>query len=115
MQKSSKLDAEDFIVTVGKLPGLAGPAEVWLAVTESGLHTAVKGGENVGHDLYHAAIVRSMRKIGEAKGSGDASFTGNSSISLHKDWKRDSLRAVVFVQEKKTLHIVGAAQAGLGS
>ena len=114
---SVKPGIESFSVTVGKLhdPSTNGNAEIWLAITESGLHSAVKGGENVGQDLYHAAIVRFMRKIGEAKGGGDPSFTGTATISIHKDWKRDNLRAVVFIQDKKTLHIVGAAQTAFGS
>jgi hypothetical protein len=111
---SNKPGNESFSVTVGKLPDTTkGSAEVWLAITESGLHKAVAGGENVGHDLHHAAIVRSMRKIGEAKGAGDTSFTGQTTISIRSDWKRENLRAVVFVQEKKNLHIVGAAQIPL--
>ena len=107
--------AEAFSVTVRKLadPSKNGNAEVWLAITESALHTAVKGGENVGHDLHHAAIVRSMKKIGEDKGSGDPSFSGTAIIPLRSEWKRENLKAVVFVQEKKTLKIIGAAQISL--
>ncbi|HYL86652.1 MAG TPA: DUF1223 domain-containing protein [Candidatus Angelobacter sp.] len=113
---AAKPEKGDFSVSVGKLPGAAGgSADVWLAITESGLHSDVKGGENVGHDLHHAAIVRAMRQIGEAKGAGDTSFTGSATISLRKEWKRENLRAVVFVQEKKTLRIIGAAQISLRS
>jgi hypothetical protein len=112
----AKPGTEEFSVTVGKLADTTkGGAEVWLAITETGLHSAVKGGENAGHDLHHAAIVRSMRKIGEAKGNGDTSFSGNASIPLRSEWKRENLRAVVFVQDKKTLRIVGAAQVSLRS
>jgi hypothetical protein len=112
---SGKPGAENFSVTVGKLADSSknGDAVVWLAITESGLHSAVTGGENVGHDLHHAAIVRSMRKIGEAKGSGDLSFSGEATIPLHSEWKRENLKCVAFVQEKKTLKIIGAAQIAL--
>src|SRR5215470_19407677 len=41
-------------------------ATVWIAVTESGLHSNVKAGENAGEDLHHASVVRSLRKAGEA-------------------------------------------------
>ena len=112
---SNKAGHESFSVTVGKLPDTSkgAAAEVWLAITESGLHKAVTGGENVGHDLHHAAVVRSMRKIGETKGTGETSFTGEAAISVRSEWKRENLRAVVFVQEKKNLRIIGAAQIPL--
>jgi hypothetical protein len=99
-------------VTIGKWTGTAkgGAAEVWLAITETGLHSAVTGGENVGHELRHAAIVRTMRKIGEARADSEPSFSGNATTSLHSDWKRENLRAVVFVQEKKSRRILGAAE-----
>jgi hypothetical protein len=107
-----KPGTEDFAVTVGKLPETTknATADVWLAITESGLHSTVSGGENAGHNLHHAAIVRAMRKIGEAKGSGDTSFSGDASVSLRSEWKRENLKAVVFVQEKKSLRIIGATQ-----
>ena len=102
----------DFSVKVGKLGGTTkgDPAEVWLAITETGLHSAVKRGENAGHDLYHAAVVRSMRKIGEAKGDAETSFAGDAKVPLQKEWKRENLRAVLLVQEKKSRRILGAAE-----
>ena len=84
--------------------------EVWLAITETGLHSAVTRGENAGEDLHHAAVVRSMRKIGEAKATGETSFTGDAGVPLRAEWKRENLRAVVFVQEKKSRRILGAAE-----
>jgi len=102
----------NFSAKVGKLEGTSrGDApEVWLAITETALHSAVTRGENAGEDLHHAAIVRSMRKIGEAKADGEISFAGVASISLRKEWKRENLRAVLFVQEKKSRRILGAAE-----
>ncbi len=103
---------ESFSVKIGKLEGAtkSDAAEIWLAVTETGLHSAVTRGENAGEDLHHAAVVRSMRKIGEAKADGETSFAGETSVSLQKEWKRENLRAVVFVQEKKSRRILGAAE-----
>jgi hypothetical protein len=102
----------NFSVKVGKLGGTTkgDAAEVWLAITETGLHSAVKRGENAGHDLFHAAVVRSMRKIGEAKGDAEASFAGDARVPLQKEWKRENLRAVLLVQEKKSRRILGAAE-----
>ena len=110
--KADGKGAVNLAVTVGKLNGTTkgGAAEVWLAVTETGLHSAVTRGENAGHDLHHAALVRSLLRIGEAKAGGDPSFSANATARLREEWKRENLRAVVFVQEKKSRQILGAAE-----
>jgi hypothetical protein len=99
-------------VKAGKLEGTTkgDAAEVWLAITETGLHSSVTRGENAGEDLHHAAIVRFMRKIGEAKADSESSFAGDVSVPLQKEWKHENLRAVLFVQEKKSRRILGAAE-----
>jgi hypothetical protein len=106
-------DNERFAVRVGKLVGenADDTSEVWLAITETGLHSAVMRGENAGEDLHHAAVVRTLRKIGVANAKEqETSFTGEANVSFARGWKRDNLRAVVFVQEKKNRRIVGAAE-----
>jgi len=112
---SSRRGSESFSVTVRKLSDVtkANIAEVWLAITEAGLHNRVTGGENVGHELRHSAIVRSMRKIGEAKAAEEPSFSGDATIPVRSEWRRENLHSVVFVQEKKSLRIIGAAQISL--
>lgn len=109
---ASKPGTESFSVQVGKvLPSpKGGAAEVWLAITEKGLQSDVKRGENAGQELRHAAVVRSLRKIGEAKPDRDVAFSGDASISIKKEWKPENLQAVAFVQEKKSLRILGAAE-----
>jgi hypothetical protein len=110
--KTDKAGTGIFSVAVGKLEGAAkrDAAEVWLAITETGLHSAVTRGENAGEDLHHAAVVRSMRKIGEAKAEGETSFAADATVPLQKEWKRENLRAVLFVQEKQSRRILGAAE-----
>jgi hypothetical protein len=112
---SNKSGTESFSVQVGKLSPSAkgGAAEVWLAITETGLHSSVTRGENAGHELRHAAIVRSMRKIGEAKLDRDISFTAEAAMPIREEWNRENLKAVVFVQEKNSLRILGAAEIAL--
>jgi len=75
--------------------------KVWLAITETGLHSAVKRGENAGEDLHHAAVVRSIRKIGEAKAGDETSFSGDATVPLRAEWKRENLHSVVFVAGEK--------------
>jgi hypothetical protein len=113
--KSAKRDREQFSVSVGKLAA-ASPSdtpEVWLAITEKGLHSSVSAGENAGHDLHHASIVRMLRKLGAADKSSATAFTAQPELKLDSSWKRPSLRAIVFVQEKHTRHILAAASVAL--
>src|SRR6267378_2614516 len=115
-RSASIIDTSDFSVRVGKLQGTAkhDAAEVWLAITETGLHSAVTRGENAGEELRHAAVVRTMRKIGEAKGDGETSFAGDVNVPLQKEWKPENLKAVLVVQEKKSRRILGAAEIHIG-
>jgi hypothetical protein len=106
---------EKFQVTVGALSSLSGgdAPEVWMAVTETGLHSNVKGGENSGEDLHHAAVVRKLWKIGTAKQPGASSFAGEELVKMDRGWKWENTRVVVFVQEKKSKKILGAGSAKL--
>lgn len=110
-----KAGSENFSVQIGKLRPTAkgGAAEVWLAITETGLHSSVTRGENAGHELSHAAVVRSIRKIGEAKPDRDVAFSGEAAIPIRNEWKRENLKAVALVQEKNSLRILGAAEIPL--
>ena len=104
--------SQHFAVSVGKLAGnKAGDvAEVWLAVTEDGLHSSVSLGENAGHVLHHVATLRSLRKIGAADANGASmSFTGDTLVKLNSHWDPANLHVTVFVQEKKSRVILGAA------
>lgn len=102
---------ENLSVSISRLPEMAGrdTAEVWLAITETGLHSEVKRGENAGEDLHHGAVVRSIRKIGEAKAGDETSFSGDATVPLRAEWKRENLHSVVFVQAKKSRRILGSA------
>jgi hypothetical protein len=104
-------NSQDFKVRVGKLEGNTNQdsADIWLAITESGLESSVKAGENAGRDLRHAPVLRSLHKIGTAKGSGDTTFDSSTKVKFKPEWKRQNLQIVVFVQDKKSLRILGAA------
>lgn len=113
--KSTKRDREQLSVNVGKLAAasLSDTPEVWLAITEKGLHSSVSAGENAGHDLHHASIVRLLRKLGNADKNNAPAFTAQPELKLDSSWKRPNLHAIVFVQEKHTHHILAAASAAL--
>jgi hypothetical protein len=107
--------ARQFTVSVSKLVGSTkgDTAEVWLAVTEKGLRSAVNRGENAGKNLQHASVARTLRKIGTAVESSESSFTANPTVKFKPAWKRKNLRVVVFVQEKKSRRILGAASTNV--
>ncbi len=99
-----------FSIAVKMAPQSEGQkTQVWLAVTETGLHSNVLHGENAGEDLHHAAVVRSLRKVGDATNS----YSSEQDVRLDSGWKKENLRVVVFVQDPKSKHIVGAASLRL--
>jgi hypothetical protein len=101
-------------IEVKMLPSPAArDAQVWLAVTEVGLHSDVKRGENAGEDLHHAAVVRSLRKVGDAKASQETAYSSEQEMRLDSGWKQENLRVVAFVQDAKSRHILGAAAVRL--
>jgi hypothetical protein len=80
-------------------------AAVYVAVAEGKVQSNVGGGENGGRSLTHMAVVRVLAPMGTLKG-------GNS---LSKDLvmpipPANSIRVVVFLQDKRSHKIVGAAQ-----
>jgi hypothetical protein len=83
-------------------------SNVYLAVTENGLTTFVPRGENSGRTLRHSSVVRSFGIIGRVKPQGANGGQLVSTLRLPPEWKRENLRAVVFVQERETFHITGA-------
>ncbi len=98
-------------VRVDKLPALAADdmAEVLLAITEDNLRTDVPSGENAGHTLAHAAIVRQLSVLGQINARGGAAFIAQPTVALGAKWQRKNLRAVVFVQEHDSRRMLGAA------
>jgi hypothetical protein len=120
-QQASQLEtAQVKIASVGadqltiQVKGLAATSTnrglVMLAITEDNLSTQVGGGENGGRTLHHAAVVRELRQVGTLQ---DGSFESTLPLKLQKDWKRNDLRAVVFVQNGPSGKIEGASSVAL--
>lgn len=83
--------------------------EVILAVTESGLHSSVKAGENNGKELQHSQVLRELKTLGTTGKNGQEGFSAKPTVKLDSSWKIENLRLVVFVQERKSRRILGAA------
>jgi len=116
-ESPTKSDAARVEVRVANLSAasIQEPAEVWVAVTESNLETAVKAGENAGKSVQHAAVLRSLHKIGTVQAKDSSPFVATQQIKFKSNWKTENLRIVVFVQERKSLRVLGVASARVAS
>ena len=101
---------QDNLAIQVKAAGSANAANVMLAITGDNLTTNVGSGENGGRTLHHAAVVRELRQVGQLH---NGSFQASVPLKIEKDWKREDLRAVVFVQEGSSGKIQGAASVVL--
>jgi hypothetical protein len=82
--------------------------QLYLVVAENMLHSDVKRGENAGRALEHNGVVRQLLPLGKVD-AAEAGFS--SSVAVHPDqgWNRANLLAVIFVQERRSRHILAAA------
>ena len=84
-----------------------GDIDVMLAVVENGLTVDVKRGENARRRLQHDAVARTLDRIGTIAGGGrEAVFKAEPKMAF--EWSRANLRVVVFLQQRRTAHVVGA-------
>jgi hypothetical protein len=115
IQKAAENKKATFKVSVEKPLSLTpkDTPEVILAITESGLHSSVKAGENAGQELRHSPVLRELKVIGVVGKNGQDSFTAQSTVKLDSKWNLQNLRAIAFVQEKKSRRILGAATVRL--
>ena len=98
-------------ISVPPLPNAASgdAAQVYLAVTENTLHSDVKRGENSGRALKHDGVARQLSLVGKIE-PGAPGFSSTISVRTEHDWNRTNLRAVVFVQEKRSRLVLAAAE-----
>jgi hypothetical protein len=83
--------------------------ELFVAITEDGLSSSVKAGENNGKTLAHAAITRKMIDVGPAKNG----VSKEVKVALDEKWNVANLRVIAFVQNMKSGAILGAATTKL--
>ena len=110
-----KTDAIALLVRVENVPPLSAgdTAQIMLAITENDLRSQVSRGENAGRSLRHIAVVRQIEVIGSLATEGGSAFTAEPIVTIANGWKRDNLRAVIFVQERRRRRVLGAQAIGL--
>jgi len=89
-----------------------GPAVLYLAITEDGLQSRVTRGANAGRVLIHAAVLRRLTRIAVLD-PGKDTFAATVQVPLDPVWKRQSLRAVGFLQGERSGRILGAVSGPL--
>lgn len=110
--KSATVKAIKLALQVENAPSVSpgDSAEVMLAITESGLLSNVLRGENSGRKLSHTAVTRKLIRIGAIK---DKQFSAEPNVNLDSAWKRQNMKAIVFVQERTSRRVLGAAAISL--
>jgi hypothetical protein len=96
-------------VSVMELADAKEPMDVRVLITENGLTSIVKRGENGGRTLHHEAVVRQILDAAPVTPSAPLTFRA----TLRPEWRRDHLNAVAILQGKKTQRIWGAATTTL--
>jgi hypothetical protein len=86
------------------------PLDVIFFITEDGLTSVVKRGENGGRTLHHDAVVRQERYWDAAPGPEPRKITIRG---MRREWSRDRLNAVAVLYGRKTHRIWGAATTAL--
>jgi hypothetical protein len=81
--------------------------QIFLAIAENMLHSDVKRGENAGRALEHNGVVRQLLPL--EKIAGGPEFSSTTDIHPAPGWNRTNLRAVVFVQDRRSRQILAAA------
>jgi hypothetical protein len=82
--------------------------QIFLVVAENMLHSDVKRGENAGRALEHNGVVRQLLPLWKVD-AAPAGFSSSIAIHSSREWNRANLRAVVFVQEPRSRHVLAAA------
>lgn len=103
--------ASGFRLRVEQIPAATSDdvGDVFLAITEDEIRSEIPRGENAGLTLTHRAVVRRLSVIGSFRRKQVDAFVKEVDVPLAGEWHRAQLRAVVFVQERASHRVLGAA------
>jgi hypothetical protein len=85
--------------------------DLWVALTQSGFVTEVKGGENASASLHDDFVVRRLEKALTFRGRAGAQRAKELDLDLDPSWPLADLAVAAFVQDPSSLAIVGAARS----
>jgi len=92
-------------------PLAASSLDLWVVITERGLHSNVTAGENSGETLRHAPVVRQLHKLHSVSLPLKSPLT--VPIKLDEKWNSANLSVVVFLSDTHTLQIQAAGSSPL--
>jgi hypothetical protein len=103
-------DGDNLKINVSPLTGAmhGDDLQLFLVIAENMLHTDVKRGENAGRALEHNGVVRQLTLVGKIN-SPASGFSSTAVVHPAREWNRENLRAVVFVQERHSRHVLAVA------
>lgn len=87
-------------------------AELFLALTEGGITSEIRGGENVGRTILHEAVVRRLESVTTFAKNSPA-LSRDVPLKLDPAWNRQRLRAVAFLQERTSRRILAVSSLSL--
>jgi hypothetical protein len=93
-------------ITLPATPADAEPIQLVAALTEDGLTSIVKRGENSGRTLHHVAVARSVQILESLTG---AASVIEKQLSVGRSWRLDAAKVAVWLQGSKSRHVYGAA------
>jgi hypothetical protein len=96
-------------VAVDHIPEGVRNADVFLAVTESGLESSPNKGENNGTKLRHTGVVRSLTSLAHIDVKRSASYSADAKLNPNPEWRQENLQYVVFLQDRGSRKLIGAA------
>jgi hypothetical protein len=96
-------------VVVDHVPEGVRNADVFLAVTESGLESSPNKGENNGARLRHTGVVRTLTSLAHIDIKRSASYSADAKLNPNPEWRQENLQYVVFVQDRGSRKLIGAA------
>jgi hypothetical protein len=101
-------------------PAGSGQLDLWVALTQNGLSTPVKAGENAARTLRNDHVVRRLEKAFTLPAAAGSERSGSLVLDLDPSWKLADradladLGVAAFLQDPATLAIHGAAATSLG-
>jgi hypothetical protein len=87
------------------------PLELWVALTQSGLVTPVRAGENATITLHDDFVVRALKKATNVSGPAGTAAMGDVVLNLDRGWPSTALTIVAFAQDPVSRAIAGASSA----
>lgn len=112
---ASEFDSARLRITVDGVPPKLRNSrfDIYLVVTESGLVSRVSQGENQGRELTHTGVVRSLTRIAELLPWKSRAYSATLLAPVARGWDRRKTRAVVYLQDRETQVIAGAAACSI--